>query len=109
MILQDEETFERSHASWTTKFVKAPKKIVNKIRKTTAFSFLECEELGTGQPRRCGSCANCSCCSVCTQELTRKEQEELGQIEANLKLDPDTKVLTFHYPLIGDPMKLTDN
>ena len=43
------------------------------------------------------------------QELTRKEQEELGQIEANLTLDPETKVLSFHYPLIGNPMKLTDN
>ena len=29
VMRQDEETFKRSHASWTTKYVKAPKKVVN--------------------------------------------------------------------------------
>ena len=107
-MLQDQETFDRSQATWTTKYVKTPKKVVNTIRKTTPFTFLECEELGTSQPRRCGICANCNRCSVRAQELTSKEQEELGQIKANLTLDPETKVLSLHYPLISDPRKLTD-
>ena len=43
------------------------------------------------------------------QKLTRKEQEELGQIKANLTLDPENKMLSFRYPLISEPHLLTDN
>ena len=83
-VMQDQETFERTHATWVTKFVKAPKRIVKTVSKSAPFTFFECEELGTSQPRRCGTCANCNRCSVRAQELTRKEQEKLGQIEASV-------------------------
>ena len=41
VMLPDVETSERSHASWTTKYVKAPKKVVNTLKKTTPFTFLK--------------------------------------------------------------------
>ena len=51
------------------------------------FSFLECEEMGIGQPRRCQACSTCNKCSVRSVAMTRKEQEELSLIESNVSVD----------------------
>ena len=59
------------------------KKQVNAICNAT-FSFLEAEELGTSQPRRCGMCKNCTRCSIQAQQMTAREQAELSMVEANI-------------------------
>ena len=80
------------------------------IRASKSFSFMECEEMATLPPKRCGNCMNCKKCSIRAQEISRKDAEELTLIEANLKLDPERKKLTFRYPLIKDPAEaLSDN
>ena len=65
--------------------------------------------MGTAQPRRCGSCTSCIRCSVWAQKLTRREQEELGLIEANMKVAPETRKISFHYSLLRHPRLMTDN
>ena len=65
--------------------------------------------MGTSQPRQCGSCTNCSCCSIVSVERTRREQEELNLIEANLSLNVETRKVTFKYPLLWSPDCLSDN
>ena len=37
-------------------------KVVNHVGKQLFPAFLECEELGVSNPRRCGSCTNCWVC-----------------------------------------------
>ena len=76
---------------------------------TSRWSFLEAEELGVGQPRRCNNCSNCSRCSVRSREMTTREQAELKLIEANIKLDESEGKVTFKYPVIGNLAKLEDN
>ena len=71
--------------------------------------FFEAEELGIGQPRRCGPCLNCPRCSVRSADMTAREQAELSLIESNIKLDLETATTTFQYPIIGDISKLSDN
>ena len=57
------------------------KKVANQIlRMRQQYNFSECEELGVGQPRRCGACSTCEKCSVRALQMTRKEQEELALI-----------------------------
>ena len=73
------------------------------------FSFLECEEMDTGQPRRCQTCSSCSKCSVRSVEMTRKEQEKVSLIESNISVDPNNKRVTFKYPFIRDINLLHDN
>ena len=80
------------------------------IRASNKFNFMECEEMATNQPKRCGNCMSCLKCSVRAQELTRKESEELIMIESNLVLDSEARKLSYRYPLIKDPaVVLSDN
>ena len=51
----------------------------------TVVNFLECEELGTGQPRHCGTCKSCTCCSVRSQEDENKEDKAALMKEATEK------------------------
>ena len=81
----------------------------NRINKVKGFTFPECEEMGTSQPRRCGSCTNCQKCSEAKVQLSRKEQEELTLIESSMVLDEDTKQVRMRYPFIRDPSVLGDN
>ena len=66
------------------------------------FSFLECEEMGIGQPRRCQTCSSCTKCSVRSVAMTRKEQEELSLIESNISVDLARKRVVFKYPFIRE-------
>ena len=79
-MLQNQETFERTHGTWKTTFVKAPKRVVNNLKKTMPFTFPERDGLDLSKPCRCDTFANQTRCLVRAQELTRNEQEELGQI-----------------------------
>ena len=110
-VLQPEDVYMKTRSQtgqtvYLTKAQSTPKQ-VNRIARVAP--FLECEEMGVGQPRRCGTCSNCSRCSVRSQEMTRREQEELGMIEKNLQVDSNTKTATFRYPVIKDLSILTDN
>ena len=84
-------------------------KASHRTARVTAVNFLECEELGTGQPRRCGTCKSCTRCSIRSQEMTKREADELALIEDNIAVDEATNTVWFHYPLIKDPALLTDN
>ena len=75
----------------------------------STFSFLEAEELGTGQPRHCGTCKNSSRCSIQAQQMTARKQSELGLVEANIWFIPEEKQVVFKYPHIKDISKLEDN
>ena len=44
-------------------------------------NFLEAEELGVGQPRRCDTCEHCVRCSHRAEHMTRREAAELVMIE----------------------------
>ena len=72
------------------------------------FSFLEAEELGTSQPSHCGICKNCSQCSIQAQQMTAREQSELGLVEANIRVIPEEKQVVFEYPHIKDVSRLED-
>ena len=73
------------------------------------FSFLECEEMGTGQPRRCQACSSCTKCSVRSLEMSTKEQEELSLIKSNISVDLSKRRVTFKYPYIKDINLLQDS
>lgn len=72
-------------------------------------SFLEAEELGTIVPRKCDQCSGCTRCSNQSQELTRKEQEELQMLRENLTHDEVNERVIAKYPIIGDLTKMKDN
>ena len=76
--------------------------------KRAEFQFPECEELGAGQPRSCGSCTTCVRCSKNAVTLTRKEQKELNMIEENVSLDLEKQEVRFHDPLVKEPKLLGD-
>ena len=84
------------------------KKVIN-LNHCTQFNFLEAEELGVGQPRRCGTCINCKRCSVRSRAMSVKETADLPLIEENIKFDQEKGVVTFEYPIVGDINKLEDN
>ena len=83
---------------------------MNHVKKLRGFpSFLECEELGTAQPKRCNSCQSCAACRSTTVEMSRRDREELNAIKENMILDTEKKEITFTYPLLQDPYVLGDN
>ena len=84
-------------------------KSINLIDTKKYPSFLEAEELGTEVPRRCERCVGCSRCSNQSQELTRKEQDELEMLQKNLVHDEDKEQVSVTYPIIGDIAKMRDN
>ena len=52
----------REHQENNTNSPENTKPVVSNLAKK--FSFLECEEMGIGQPRRCQACSTCNKCSV---------------------------------------------
>ena len=86
-----------------------PVKISHRTSRVTAVNFLECEELGTGQPRQCGTCKMCTHCSVRSWKMTKREADELSLIEDNVMVDEDSGTFWIHYPLIKDPALLSNN
>ena len=63
---------------------KVEPKVTNHVRKK--FTFLECEDMMVGQPRRCYNCTNCKSCSTSSQEMSRREARELSLIKENMTL-----------------------
>ena len=82
---------------------------MNFLRKEPYLAFLEAEELATEIPRRCDRCAGCKRCSFESQELNKKEQEELRLLRENMTHDAENKCVRVSYPIIGDISKLRDN
>ena len=72
-------------------------------------NFLEAEEMGTVQPRRCTSCLTCGECSNKAVERSRKQQAELRMIEENVSINKELKRVEVRYPAIKDFSILTDN
>ena len=72
-------------------------------------TFLEAEELGTVVPRRCERCVGCQRCAFQTQEVNRKEQEELQMMKNSLAYEKENQRIVVTYPFIGDANKLKDN
>ena len=72
-------------------------------------SFLEAEQMGTVQPRRCNSCLGCSNCSNKAMEHSRKEQAELRLIQKSVKINKELKRVEVSYPAIKDFSLLGDN
>ena len=50
------EAKEKSRGTFITRKGIKPPKVSHRIVRVTTFDFMECEELGTGQPRRCTTC-----------------------------------------------------
>ena len=75
----------------------------------TISCLLEAEELATEVSRRCERCVGCSRCEFRTQEISRKEQEELRLLQENAVHDVKNKCVRVTYPLIGDASRLKDN
>ena len=72
-------------------------------------TFLEAEELGTVVPRRCERCVGCQRCAFQTQEVNRKEQEELQMMKNSLTYEKENQRVVVTYPFIGDANKLKEN
>ena len=51
----------------------------------------------------------CQKCAFQTQELNRKEQEELQMLKNGLTYDPENQRVNVTYPFKGDPSRLKDN
>ena len=71
--------------------------------------FIEAEQLGTYQPKRCSPCQNCTRCSVRGQSMSRRDQAQLQAIEDGIEFDRVRKKCKANYPYIRDPSVLTDN
>ena len=86
-------------------------KRVNFIRNTCPIDvpYLDPEDLSITLPRRCSKCLNCQRCTEEVQEMSRREQEELRLIRANLTVDRKRRKLVAKYPFIKDPSRLKDN
>ena len=54
-------------------------------------NFLEAEELGVSQPKRCDTCKHCTRCSHRAEHMSKREAAELVMIEQNVTLDPSNK------------------
>ena len=81
-------------------------RITNHMTKTKEFNFMECEEMGVHQPRRCRACAGCKNCSERAVMLSRKDSWELQMIDNNLLVDTRQGRVIFKYPLGKDPSLL---
>ena len=84
-------------------------KSINLLDSRRLPTFHEAEELGTVVPRRCDRCMGCTRCSNQSQEMSRKEQEELTMLRKALVHDEENNVMTVKYPVVGDLEKMKDN
>ena len=90
-------------------FVKARKiNFINHLGRPLV-NFLEAEEMGTIQPKRCTSCLSCGDCSNKAVEFSRKQQAELRLIQESVSLNKELKRVEVKYPAIKDFSVLTDN
>ena len=68
------------------------------------------EQFGVMLPPKCGTCKKCKWCTGQVNQLSRKEQLELVEIEKNLELDPIEQCWKTQYPYRCDPsVVLQDN
>ena len=72
-------------------------------------NFLEAEELGVGQPKRCDTCKHCVRCSYRVEHMTKVKAAELAMIEQNVTVDPAEKCVRIRYPTKGDLSQFKDN
>ena len=72
-------------------------------------TFLEAEQMGTSQPRRCNNCLGCGYCSNQAIEYSRKELAELRLIEKNVYINTELKRVEVRYPAIKNFNILSDN
>ena len=84
-------------------------KVSHHTQSTKDKNFLEAEELGVGQPRRCDTCKHCVRCSHRAEHMTRREAAELVMIEQNVTVDPANKCVRIRYPTKGDLRQMRDN
>ena len=80
-----------------------------KTQEKSLSTFMEAEEMGTVQPRRCNSCLGCGSCSNQAMEHSRKEQAELRLIQKSVKINKELKRVEVSYPAIKDFSLLSDN
>ena len=106
-MLQSRESHALSRSEISVVKTTVPRKVSHRVARV--FTFAECEEMGVGQPRRCGACATCQKCSEVKQHISRKEEKELQLIQEGMYLDTNSKQVKFHYPFIKDPSVLVDN
>ena len=86
---------EKSRGTFITRKGSKPPKVSHRTARVTTVDFLECEELGTGQPQPCGTYKSCTRCSVWSQEMTKREADELTLIEDNITVDEKSKTVWF--------------
>ena len=99
-----------SHRTWKKRQKKrSGRKTVHRTAQVITLDFIECENLGQGQPRRCDSCKSCKQCSVRSQAMTKREADELHLIENAIVIDPVAKRSWFKYPFIKNPQVLQNN
>ena len=72
-------------------------------------TFIESEQMGTVQPRRCNNCLGCTTCSNQAMALSRKEFAELRLIQDSVHIDKDSQKVIVSYPAIKDFSILSDN
>ena len=85
-----------------------PKKIhIEGPVSNTLPNFFEAEELAVHTPRRCSNCSGCKKCSERSQDMTRKEAQELLLIKERIQVKDDR--IQLEYPMIKDPSVLTNN
>ena len=80
-----------------------------KTQEKSLSTFMEAEEMGTVQPRRCNSCLGCGCCINQAMEHGRKEQAELRLIQKSVKINKELKRVEVSYPAVKDSRHLSDN
>ena len=80
-----------------------------KVQEKFVSTFLEAEQMGTVQPRRCNNCLGCGYCSNQAMEHSRKEQAELRLIEKSVKINEELKRVEVSYPAVKDFSLLGDN
>ena len=64
------------------------------------YTFLEANELGTSQPRQCGTCVECRCCSIWVQMMSSRGAAELVMVDKAMRFDEALGFILFNYPFI---------
>ena len=63
-----------------------------------ATEFQELNELGTTPAPACSKCAGCADCLFRRKKLSKEEQEVVARVEATMKVDDITRVISCVYP-----------
>ena len=75
-------------------------KVCHQTQTIKGVNFLEAEELGVGQPKRCDTCKHCVRCSYRVEHMTKTEVAELAMIEQNVIVDSVNKCVRIRYPCL---------